>query len=423
MKRLFRSSEIEATSVGLVVLFAVSALVYLVMKLWLLRDHIHSPLLAGYSSLLAGYTVSRAIVGHRYRSRAPGLVELPSVAVIVPVKNEGLMIGVTLRQLFATTYPAALYEVVAVDDGSDDETTAILALAQREYPKLRVITMARNVGKRKAMTAGIEATKSDIIVVIDSDTVIAPDGVSRLVANFGDLSVAAVSGNTRIRNERTNMLTQVQALIYEISFRIHKSAESAFGTVTCCPGCFSAYRRSAIEPVMTAWTHQRFMGEHTIFGDDRALTMMMLREGWRVVYEPEAIAHTEVPERAKGYLRQQLRWKKSWIQQGLRGSAFMWRRHPLAALWFYTGLLVSLIGTHIVINVLLIGTLLHGTFPMRFVLGSAALGIAMTTYLSLQRGDTRRVTAAFAYPFVAIVLTLQMPFAIAKLADAKWGTR
>jgi hyaluronan synthase len=419
-------NQVEAGTIGylaLVALFAVSVGVYLAMKLWLLRDGMYSPLLVTYSALLAGYTVSRAIVGHRYRSQAPTLAELPSVAVIVPVKNEGLMIGVTLRHLFATTYPVSLYEVIAIDDGSDDETSAILSLARRQYPRLRVITMEKNVGKRRAMAAGIGASSSEIVVVIDSDTVIEPGGVTKLVANFGDLSVAAVSGNTRIRNETVNLLTQVQALIYEISFRIHKSAESAFRTVTCCPGCFSAYRRSAIEPILEEWTSQRFMGEHTIFGDDRALTMMMLKHRWRVVYEPTAFAHTEVPEEFRGYLRQQLRWKKSWIQQGVRGAAFMWRRHPLSSLWFYTGLLISLIGTHIVISVLIIGTVIDGVFPVRFVVGGAALGLAMVTYLSIQRRDLRRVTAAVCYPFLAIVLALQMPFAIARLADARWGTR
>ena len=402
---------------------AAAVVVYMFLKWLLIQDAERSPLLAIYGTVVTAYLVSRTLAGHRYRLSSLDTAVLPSVAFIVPVKNEGLMIGVTIRGLFEAQYPDDRFEVVVVNDGSDDETATVLRIAKRAHPHLKVIDLPKNVGKRHAMAAGIRATTSDVVVVIDSDTLVEPNAVSLLVRSFADPSVAAVSGLTNILNEDVSVLTRVQALIYEISFKIHKSAEALFGSVTCCPGCFSAYRRECIAPLLDEWSTQTFLGRETIFGDDRALTMLLLREGWNVRFDADAVAHTEAPERFRGYLRQQLRWKKSWIQQGLRACRFMWRRPLLSALWFYTGFALSFVGPHVLLRAFIIGPVFHHSFPWRLLLGTWAIGAGFAAYLSLRRGDTKRLKAIWAYPLVAILLTLQMPFAIARLADSKWGTR
>jgi hyaluronan synthase len=397
--------------------------VYVLLKWLLLSDAEHSPLLAAYGATATGFLLSRAIVGHRYRPILSPMENLPTVALIVPVKNEGQMIAGTIRSLFELDYPRDRLEVVVVNDGSTDETAMSLQVAQRTYPRLKVIELPTNVGKRLAMAAGMHATSSDVIVVIDSDTVVHPSAVRLLVRSFADPSVAAVSGMTTILNESTNTLTRVQALIYEVSFKIHKAAEASLGTVTCCPGCFSAYRRECIAPLISEWSTQTFLGHPTIFGDDRALTMLCLRTGWNVRFDVDAVAETNAPTQLGGYLRQQLRWKKSWIQQGLRACTFMWRRSAAAALWFYLGFVLSFLGLHVWVRVFVLGPVLHHAFPWRSLFGLWAVGGAMASYLSLRRGDTRHLLAIWAYPFVVVLLTLQMPLAIARLADARWGTR
>jgi hyaluronan synthase len=393
------------------------------LKWLLVQDAEHSPFLAIYGAIVTGFLFSRAVAGHIYKLPVLEALDLPSVAFIVPVKNEGLMIGVTIRGLFEANYPNDRFEVVVVNDGSDDETATVLRIAQRAHPHLRIIELPENVGKRHAMAAGIRATTSDVVVVIDSDTLVEPNAVSLLVRAFADPKVAAVSGLTNILNEDVSLLTRVQALIYEVSFRIHKQAEALFDSVTCCPGCFSAYRRDRIAPLLDEWSTQTFLGRETIFGDDRALTMLLLREGWKVRFDPDAVAHTEAPEKLKGYLRQQLRWKKSWIQQGFRACRFMWRRPIMSALWFYVGFGLSFLGPHVLVRAFVIGPIFHHSFPWRLVLGTWAIGAAFAAYLSLRRGDTKRLRAALAYPLVALLLTVQFPFAIARLADSKWGTR
>ncbi len=410
----------RAVVIGLLVLAAV---IFAALKWLLVRDAMHSWFVAFYGGLVTVYLASRFFVGHRFVGRYEPLPDLPSLAVIVPVKNEGLLIGMTVQRLFAAGYPADRFEVVVVDDGSTDETSTVLRLAQEVYPQLKVVTLPENVGKRRAMAAGVHVTSNDVVVVIDSDTMIETGSLVRLVQPFGDLRVAGVSGRTKILNEDVSWLTRVQSLVYEVSFRIHKSAEAAIGSVTCCPGCFSAYRRQYIEPLMDEWSNQLFLGKHTIFGDDRALTMLLLREGYKVTYEATAMAATEAPLHLRGYLRQQLRWKKSWVQQGLRGCGFMWRRSPLAAFWFYTGFGLSLLGPHVLLRTLVLGPIFDGHVPWRFLAGSASVGLGLACYLCIQRRDAKPLRAVLTYPFVGLLLTLQMPFALGRLADGRWGTR
>ena len=102
----------------------------------------------------------------------------------------------------------------------------------------------------------------------------------------------------------------MQAVRYFVAFRVCKAAESIFGAVTCCSGCFSAYRREAIAPVLERWENQRFLGRPATYGDDRSLTNFVLRD-WNVRYDELARSRTIVPAHFRLFLRQQLRWKRS----------------------------------------------------------------------------------------------------------------
>ena len=115
-----------------------------------------------------------------------------------------------------------------------------------------------------------------------------------------------------------------------------------FGAVTCCSGCFSAYRRDAIAPLLERWEHQRFLGRPATYGDDRSLTNYVLRD-WRVHYDELARSQTIVPAHFRLFLRQQLRWKRSWTRESLIVGRFIWRKHPLACMWTYLGIVLPLI--------------------------------------------------------------------------------
>src|SRR4051794_942764 len=300
------------------------------------------PFFATYGLAVSGYLVSRFVLSLPYRAPKDAGLE-PRVAIVMPAFNEQDAIARSLRSLLAVDYPAHKLEIVAIDDGSTDATLAELRTVEAESAgRLRVIVFPENRGKRAAMAAGIRTTDAEIVAFVASDSVLRPDALRKLVQAFADGRVGAVCGHADVLNVRETWLTKMQAVRYYVAFRVCKAAESVFGAVTCCSGCFSAYRRAAIMPRLEWWEDQRFLGRPSTFGDDRSLTNCVLRD-WRVLYHAGAVAHTIVPDHFRLFMKQQMRWKRSWTRESLLVGCFIWRKHPAAALAVYVGIALPLL--------------------------------------------------------------------------------
>src|SRR6059036_3026677 len=280
------------------------------------------PFFETYGLAVSTYLVSRFVLSLPYRPPADAGLE-PRVAIVMPAFNEEAAIARSLRSLLAVDYPVDKLEIVAIDDGSTDGTLAELRVVEAEAAgRVHVIAFPDNQGKRAAMAAGIRATDAEIVAFVDSDSVLEPDALRRLVQAFGDLRVGAVCGHADVLNVHATWLTKMQAVRYYVAFRVCKAAESIFGAVTCCSGCFSAYRREAILPSLEHWEHQRFLGRPATYGDDRSLTNYVLRD-WKIRYEERAVSRTIVPASVTLFLRQQLRWKRSWTRESVIVSRFI----------------------------------------------------------------------------------------------------
>ncbi len=207
-----------------------------------------SPLLSGYGLVVVLYISSRFFFSAFYRpSKDHGLA--PHVAIVMPGLNEEAAIARSLRSLLELNYPADKLELVAVNDGSTDNTLSEMRkVAATAKGRVRVISFAQNRGKRAAMAAGIRATEAEIVVFVDSDSVLDPDSLRFLVQGFHDRRVGAICGHAQVLNVRENWTTKMQAVRYFVAFSVNKAAESVFNVVTCCSGCFAAYRREAIMP-------------------------------------------------------------------------------------------------------------------------------------------------------------------------------
>ena len=288
---------------------------------------------ATYGLVITGFIFMRFLLAWLYRPRHAVTGYRPTVAIIVPAYNEP-DIAKTLVACLTVDYPKELIRVVVVDDKSTDETLWRINAVAEEYPELTVIPAPVNQGKRHAMATGIAAADDvEVYVFIDSDSQVTPDAVKTIVEYFGDPKVGAVAGHTDVANIGRNVLTRMQAMQYYIAFRIYKSAEALFGSVMCCSGCFSAYRRDAVAPVLDDWLDQTFLGQPSTFGDDRSLTNFVLHR-WRVLYAPDAQAYTNVPEHLKQFLRQQLRWKKSWLREIPRAARAVVHKNPIMVMMF-----------------------------------------------------------------------------------------
>lgn len=383
----------------------------------------YSPLANLYSLAIAGFIFSRFIFSLLYRTPRDASIT-PSVSIIITAYNEEDAIYRTVECCYAIDYPTDLYEVIVVDDGSTDGTVQETRRAQQRWPGLILDIFEHNKGKREAMAAGARAAQGEILVYVDSDSFVRRDGIRKIVQGFSDPRVAAIAGHTEVSNVVKNNLTRMQQARYYVAFRVIKAAESIFGTVTCCPGCFSAYRRSCVMAVLDQWLSQKFMGVRATFGDDRSLTNHLLRR-YKVIYSADAIATTIVPERHKQFLKQQLRWKKSWFRETLIAGTFMWKKHPLASLAFYAQLLFPIVAPILILRICLWLPLTNGDLisPLIYLVGTVMIGLMFSGYYLFWKSDRYWIYGLYFTLYYLIFLVWQMPYAIATQRDNRWGTR
>jgi N-acetylglucosaminyltransferase len=239
----------------------------------------------------------------------------PDVDVIIPCYNEEpALLAACLRSLRGQDYEGCI-NVWVVDDGSRNREAVLPVLLTEADPAWRVILLDGNHGKRVAQDAAVRAGTAEVVLTIDSDTTVAPDGIRRIVARLRDPRVGAVTGNLRASNADATWLTRLIDVRYRLLFERERAAQSYFGTVFCCAGPFSAYRRTAVDQVLPQYLGQRFCGRRRVFGDDLKLTNLVLQAGYDSVFEPTAMAATEVPTTLRRFVRQQLRWNRSFYRE------------------------------------------------------------------------------------------------------------
>jgi hyaluronan synthase len=382
------------------------------------------PYFATYGIVVCAYIISRFALSLVYR-RAPDKGLEPRVAIVMPAFNEEDAIADSIQSLLALDYPAEKLEVVVVDDGSTDHTLQHIRRVARGNPRVQVIEFAVNRGKRAAMAAGIRATTAEIVAFVDSDSVLEPDAMRKLVQAFADERVGAVAGHADVLNVHETWLTRMQAVRYFVAFKVVKAAESVFGTVTCCSGCFSAYRREAIMPKLDWWENQRFLGLPSTFGDDRSLTNCVLRK-WKVRYQSDAVSHTIVPTAFSPFMRQQLRWKRSWTRESLIVSSFIWRKNPLASIATYVGILLPLLAPVTAVRAVVWQPIVDGAgAPLIYIVGIYAMALAYGLYYAMRhsRYDTLWIWGVVFCFFYLAFLLWQTYYAIVTSRTVSWGTR
>jgi hyaluronan synthase len=404
------------------------AILYAILLLywvWLAKDAglaaiLADPVFYGYSILVTVYVVTRFLLAPLYRP-TPDTGYRPSVSIVIPAFNEEGCIEATIDACYSSEYPPELLEVVVVDDGSSDATWERILAARERNPSVVCVQFPENRGKRAAMAEGIRRSSGEICVFIDSDSVVEPGGLARLVADFADTRVGAVVGHADVMNKTANWLTRMQQVRYYVAFRVIKGSESLFGAVTCASGCFSAYRRTALLAILDRWENQEFLGRKATFGDDRALTNYVLRD-WRVTYQSEARSHTLAPETMRVFGRQQLRWKKSWLRESLHVSKFIWRKHPVAAALTMMGVLFPWVAPLVVLHSVWFRAVGDGS-PLFYLMGAYVMAVLYSLYYAVSRRSPlwwHGVTFVLLY---MVFLVWQTYYALFTIRNTKWGTR
>jgi N-acetylglucosaminyltransferase len=375
-----------------------------------------------YISILIPYGVTQGRYARRYLEARPrpASPRWPSMDVVLPCYNEEPQIlAQCCESVERLDYPGELRFFI-VDDGSSNR--AALEPVYRHYqarPRWTLIMQAR-LGKREAQAAAIRVGVGELVVTIDSDTVLAPDALRQLVPAFTEPDVGAVPGDVRVLNRDHNWLTKLLDERYRLLFEQERAAQSHVGAVLCCSGPFSAYRRTAVEAVLDHYLRQRFLGLRCIAGDDIHLTNLVLAEGYRSLYEPSAKALTIVPTTLRRYARQQARWNRSFYRELVPTLRAIKGRSPYLTLDVTARLVLPL--------VLTAGIVLAASHALAGRPAAGALGVAVMggAGAGLLTGKTLPLTRGFVLRYGLIYLLLLIPVRFWSLITVRangWGTR
>ncbi|MFP3152852.1 glycosyltransferase [Lachnospiraceae bacterium ZAX-1] len=385
-----------------------------------------------YSIIAATFLLSRYLFGTFYRVVPVDRDFTPAVTIIIPCFNEEEWIQKTILSCVNQDYPIDALEVLVVDDCSTDKSVEksneIIARLTKENPRFKIkervtcVVQEQNKGKRDALARGALIAKHDLIVFVDSDSFLDPYAIRNLVQPFKDPKMGGVSGRTDVANTYTNAVTKMQSVRYYIAFRIMKAAEAYFDAVTCLSGPLACYKREIILENMDAWLNQKFLGQRATFGDDRSMTNFILRTS-RTGYQDTAICHTIVPNQHSVFLKQQMRWKRSWLRESIIAASFMFKKEPFMSFCFYMGVIVPIAAPVVVIYNLFYVPITHHIFPTTFLVGIFMMSMLMSAAQLLLRRSSIWLYGMWFCIYYEAVLLWQMPIAWVTFWKSTWGTR
>lgn len=337
--------------------------------------------------------------------------EKPLVSIVVPVKNEEVDITDCVQSCIEQTYQNK--EIIVIDDGSTDKTGQILDQIrdQNRSANLRIVHLKDSVGKKKAIEAASKIAKGEIYAFMDSDCDMALDATEKAVQIFyHDKQLGAITGHGRVKNRhaggfRDHFLEKLQDVYADGACRAQKGMESVFSSVTCCAGSLSYYRRDAIQDFIPRWARDRFLGMEFKFATDRRMTAHVLstkppklssrshnehyasvsvvaRESnssssnlsletergehkteeekkeilngyWKVLYSSYIRVNIGVPPTLDSLVKQQIRWRKSFIRSLFAAGGIYWKRPFYVAVLYYLQTAMKFIRPYIVASTVL----------------------------------------------------------------------
>lgn len=356
---------------------------------------------------------------------------LPTCTVIVPAYNEGKLVYHTLMSLAESDYPQHKLQLIAIDDGSKDDTWSWIQEAKTVLgDRLAIHKQPKNMGKRHALYHGFTTGHGDVFVTVDSDSIVKPDTLRNLVSPVVvNPDCGAVAGNVRVLNARKGIIPRMLKVNFVLSFEFIRSAESALGSVFCTPGALAAYRREAVLNCLPEWINQKFMGRVSDIGEDRAMTNMILKQGYKVLFQKNAYVLTDVPEKYKGLYKMFIRWGRSNVRENLKMAKFIFtdfRKGPkLGTRLLFINQLLTFI---LVYPFFLLMFFLLALNPVLFV-SSTLLGIFVFSsfpvfFYAKMHNNLKDSLYAYSYSLMyTFALFWITPYAIATARKRGWLTR
>lgn len=356
--------------------------------------------------------------------------ELPSCTVIVPAYNEGSLVYETLKSIHKSNYPKDKLEIIAIDDGSKDDTWYWIQKAQCDLKgEITIYQQPQNRGKRHALYRGFTEGKGEVFITIDSDSVVERDTLRNMVSPFVvNENCGGVAGNVKVLNKKQGIIPKMLNVSFVFSFEFIRAAQSSLGFVLCTPGALSAYKRDAVMVALDEWINQKFFGKEATIGEDRAMTNLILRQGYEVKFQRNANVLTNTPTAFKNLHKMFTRWGRSNVRETLAMNRFIFsdfrKKNKMGARFIFLQQWVKLI-----LAIPLVILMLYFFFTHPFLYVSSALG-ATFVFSSIQMlfftKQYNFIEALWVYPysvFYLFALFWVFPFSILTAKNGGWLTR
>ena len=347
----------------------------------------------------------------------------PSVAIVVPVYNEGSSVRQTAASFDALDYPRDRLTAIFIDDRSTDDTFEHLLAVARQYPWMRVDRNARNMGKRLGIKNAVLRTESELVLSVDSDVIVDGNALKNLVRHMHSSGADGVGGCVFVSNANQNWLTRMQAVKYWIGYQFLKNLENAFSHVMCLSGCLTLYRREALLAVDHHLEKRSFLGDEVKYGEDRFLTRKLVESGFKTRLCFTARCFTKAPATIGNYLNQQLRWRRSNIVDFITAIPNLNKFNPVVLVHYMSVAMLLLfyplfLVTQIMHWGFVIPMLEHGLLVTVFALAYELNKGKLPAFA--QTSGVWFLTMALVFPVMYITMT---PLALATLGTSSWETR
>lgn len=356
--------------------------------------------------------------------------ELPNCTIIVPAYNEGRFVYDTLVSISNSDYPLHKIQLIAIDDGSKDDTWEWMKKSKERLGEfLTIYQQPQNLGKRYALYKGFNLATGDVFVTIDSDSLIDRETLRNLVSPFViDENCGAVAGNVKIHNLKKAIIPKMLNVSFAFSFGFIRSAQSTMKSVLCTPGALAAYRKEAVMNCLEDWINQTFLGVKTDIGEDRAMTNMILKQGYNTLFQNNAMVYTNIPETYNNLRKMFTRWERSNVRENIMMSKFAFSKFREGDRLKPRILLVNQLLTVIsAYPTLILMLLIIFSYPRLFlsstVVSVAVFSIIPAVYYSIIHNKKKSIwvfTYNLLYAFTLFWIT---PFAIVTASRRGWLTR
>jgi hyaluronan synthase len=295
--------------------------------------------------------------------------------------------------------------------------------------KVTIMQQPKNMGKRHALYRGFNIGTGDVFVTVDSDSIVKKDTLRNLVSPIViDKNCGAVAGNIQVLNNKKTLLPKMLNVSFVMSFEFKRSAESSLNSVLCTPGALAAYRSTAVFACLPEWIDQKFMGKSSDIGEDRALTNMILKQGYSVLFQKNAYAYTNVPEDYIGLYKMFIRWDRSNVRENIAMSKYVFtnfkKGNKFGSRLLFVTQSIKMIMSYPFLLFMLYFLLSHPALFISSTLFSILIVSTFPVLFYAKRYDSKEAFWAYSY---SILYTFGLfwitPYAIATAGKSGWLTR